>query len=113
MTSLLEEECFGEFGETQQVLLTRYRFAVEQALARAGFLDTHEVIVLQAAIIFLLVLRRNDDARIIWTLTGLIVRIAQNLGIHRDGSHFNVSPFEIEMRRRLWWQICLLDARAS
>lgn len=46
-------------------------------------------------------------------LTGNAVRIAQALGIHRDGSFFSLSPFETEMRRRLWWQICLLDMQVS
>jgi hypothetical protein len=35
------------------------------------------------------------------------------LGIHRDGSHLNISSFEAEMRRRIWWQICILDVRTS
>ncbi|KAI9163869.1 Bikaverin cluster transcription factor bik5 [Paramyrothecium foliicola] len=34
------------------------------------------------------------------------------MGLHRDGSRFpNLAPFEAEMRRRTWWQICLNDAR--
>ncbi|OCK92991.1 uncharacterized protein K441DRAFT_152550 [Cenococcum geophilum 1.58] len=46
-------------------------------------------------------------------LTGNAVRIAQAFGIHRDGSFFSLSPPETEMRRRLWWQICLLDMQVS
>ena len=112
-TSLWAEECRTTLGESKEDLLARYRFGVEQGLARADFLQTDEIIVLQAFVIFLICLRRNDDARVIWTLSGLVVRMAQSLGIHRDGSHFKLRPFEIEMRRRLWWQICILDARAS
>jgi hypothetical protein len=103
----------SRWGEDRNIMLTRYRFGLEQALARANFLYCEETIVLQAFVIFLCLLRRNDDARKIWTLTGLAVRIAQTLGIHRDGSHFGLLPFEIEMRRRLWWQVCILDARSS
>jgi hypothetical protein len=45
-------------------------------------------------------------------MVGLLVRLAQSVGLHRDGSCFpHLSPFEVEMRRRLWWQICFLDAR--
>lgn len=112
-TSLSSQECITKLGEDKSVLLARYRFAVEQALARANFLTTEELVVLQAFVIFLTCLRRNNDARVIWTLTGLVVRIAQTIGIHRDGSHFDLAPFEIEMRRRLWWQVCILDTRAS
>ncbi|KAE9975191.1 hypothetical protein EG328_003415 [Venturia inaequalis] len=113
ITSMWPEEVRKLFGDEKLELLTRYRFGLEQALARAEFLQTDEIIVLQAFIIFLICLRRNDDARIIWTLTGLVVRMAQTLGLHRDGTHFALPPFQIEMRRRLWWQICILDARAS
>ncbi|KAH7067146.1 fungal-specific transcription factor domain-containing protein [Paraphoma chrysanthemicola] len=113
VTSTTPEECLERWGETRLTLLDRYRFGLEQGLARANFLYCDETVVLQAFIIFLILLRRNDDARKIWTLTGLVVRIAQTLGVHRDGSHFKLPPFEIEMRRRLWWQVCILDARSS
>jgi hypothetical protein len=113
VTSTTPEECLERWGEDRTSLLSKYRFALEQALARANFLYCDETVILQAFIMFLILLRRNDDARKIWTLTGLVVRIAQTLGIHRDGSHFKLPPFEIEMRRRLWWQVCILDARSS
>jgi hypothetical protein len=112
-TSLSSPDCMKKLGEERSVLLTRYRFGVEQALARANFLTTEELMVLQAFVLFLICLRRNNDARVIWTLTGLVVRIAQTMGIHRDGSHFGLTPFEVEMRRRLWYQVCVLDVRAS
>lgn len=113
VTSLTNEECSQVCGEERPSLLIKYRFALEQALARANFLYCDEIVVLQAFVIFLILMRRNAEARKLWTLTGLIVRIAQTLGIHRDGSHFGLPPFEIEMRRRLWWQVCVLDARSS
>lgn len=113
VTSLDNAQCVQKLGEEKPVLLARYRFGIEQALARANFLTTEEMVVLQAFVIFLMCLRRNSDARVIWTLTGLVVRIAQTIGIHRDGTHFGLAPFEVEMRRRLWWQVCILDTRAS
>jgi hypothetical protein len=97
VTSMWEEECRAFFGEEKSVLLSRYRFGVEQALARADFLQTDEMVVLQAFVLFLICLRRNDDARVIWTLTGLVVRMAQTLGLHRDGTHYGLPPFQIEM----------------
>ncbi|KAL1596510.1 hypothetical protein SLS60_009157 [Paraconiothyrium brasiliense] len=113
VTSMMPKECIEKCGEERNALLHRYRFGLEQGLARANFLFCDEMIILQAFVVFLILLRRNDDARKIWTLTGLAVRIAQTLGIHRDGSHFGLTPFNIEMRRRLWWQVCILDARSS
>ncbi|KAK1238852.1 hypothetical protein MKX08_005913 [Trichoderma sp. CBMAI-0020] len=110
--SLSEDECWEAFGSPKGDLIDTYKFATEQALARAKFLETDVLIVLQALAIFLMSLRNHCSIRLMWSLTALAVRLAQNAGIHRDGTHFNLSPFTVEMRRRLWWSICVLDSRA-
>ena len=51
------------------------------------------------------------DPRTLWTLSGVAIRIAQRIGVHRDGSTLGLGVFETEMRRRLWWQILVLDGR--
>lgn len=40
---------------------------------------------------------------------GVLVRSAERLGLHRDGSILNLSPYETELRRRMWWQLQALD----
>ena len=51
--SLEAEECRLMFNMDKGFLHNRYRFAVEQALARAGFLETRELVVLQAFVVSL------------------------------------------------------------
>lgn len=47
-------------------------------------------------------------------MMGLLLRIAVSVGLHRDGSNFpHISPFETEIRRRMWWQICFIDSRSG
>jgi hypothetical protein len=94
-------------------MLAQFRFAVEQSLAKANFLNTSDFTVIQALTLFLLVVRRHDESRFAWSLTALLIRIAQGLGIHRDGTNFGLSPFETEQRRRVWWAILTLDFRSS
>ena len=113
VTSLSPNDCMVRLGLEKQQALRKYRFATEQALARTGFLNTQEFIVLQAMVLFLTCARRSDDTRYVWTVLGLLIRLAQAQGCHRDGQQFGLSPFETEMRRRLWWQACTLDVRAS
>ncbi|KAH0550922.1 hypothetical protein GP486_007712 [Trichoglossum hirsutum] len=113
VTSLKPEECRSMLQMEKSTLHNKYRFAVEQALARAGLLDTRELVILQAFVIFLVCVRRHTESKKVWTLTGLAIRIAQSLGLHRDGTAFDLNPFETEMRRRLWWQICILDIRSA
>lgn len=39
--------------------------------------------------------------------------MAQRIGIHKDAAEFGLSPFECQMRRRLWWQIIFIEVRAA
>ena len=57
--------------------------------------------------------RSHDKTQSSWALMGLAVRIARGLGLHRDSDGRAFSVFEAEMRRRLWWQLIVLDTRAS
>ncbi|KAF5971122.1 bikaverin cluster-transcription factor [Fusarium coicis] len=111
--SMDEDQCLGVLGESRSTSLNKFRFAVEQAMARANLLNTQSLILLQAAVLFLSGLRNEDDSRTTWSLTSLIFHIAQAMGLHRDGTTFGLKPFDIELRRRLWWHICLLDMRSS
>lgn len=102
------------FGVERPKLITQYRFALEQALAKAEFITSPELVVLQAFILFLVLVRRHDDTRFCWTLTGLAIRIGQSMGLHRDGTFLpGLTPLEIEMRRRLFWALCILDLRSA
>jgi hypothetical protein len=49
------------------------------------------------------------DARVIWILSGISQRIGQRIGLHRDGKKLGLPPFEVEMRRRLWWSVMMLE----
>ncbi|KAL7945199.1 fungal-specific transcription factor domain-containing protein [Trichoderma barbatum] len=113
VVTLDEGDVQTNFGTGKDELLAQFRFAVEQSLAKANFLNTSDVTVVQALTLFLLVVRRHDESRFTWSLTSLLVRIAQGLGIHRDGTNFGLSPFDTEQRRRLWWAILTLDFRSS
>ncbi|KAJ5110702.1 hypothetical protein N7532_001237 [Penicillium argentinense] len=113
VSSITREQCLTYFSEDHAALVQRYRFAVEQTLSRAGFLHTQKLIVLQAAVLFLTCACHPKNGKFVWTMIGLITRLGLGLGLHRDGSQFGLSPFETEMRRRLWWYIYLLDIQAS
>jgi hypothetical protein len=113
LTSLSDVDCQKLLREERCVLLSRYRYATEQSLSRARFLESQNLGVLAALILFLLCLRRHDDSRLVSSLLGVVIRNAQAVGLHRDGTKFQLSPYETEWRRRLWWHICVLDIRAA
>lgn len=39
----------------------------------------------------------------------MIIAIALNMGLHRDGELFKLDPYETEMRRRLWSILVMVD----
>ncbi|KAA8644442.1 hypothetical protein EYZ11_003552 [Aspergillus tanneri] len=111
--SMEPEQCSTTLGVSRAYALKHYQFAVEQALARADLLNTQSMILLQAVVLFLSALRNEDASRTVWSLTALVFHIAKAMGLHRDGAAFSLRPLETELRRRLWWHICLLDIRSS
>lgn len=58
-------------------------------------------------------MREFSDPHTIWTLCGIATRIAQRIGVHRDGSNHGLSVFETEMRRRVWFQLIIIDATSA
>ena len=113
VASMDERQALGALGMTRAAALERYRFCSEQAIARAEILNTHSMVLMQATVLFVSALQSQDDTRLAWSLTTLVFHIAQAMGLHRDGTLFGLKPFETELRRRLWWHICILDNRSS
>ena len=44
-------------------------------------------------------------------LCGTAIRIAECMGLHRDGTEYGMSPVETHVRRLIWYQISFLDIR--
>uniref|UniRef100_A0A364KWD9 Xylanolytic transcriptional activator regulatory domain-containing protein n=1 Tax=Talaromyces amestolkiae TaxID=1196081 RepID=A0A364KWD9_TALAM len=113
VVSMTPQKCSFVLGEDHDTCINRYMNCVRQALGKASLIGTQDIRVLQASVLFLLCLRRCGDSRLVWAEAAIVVRVAQRLGVHRDGEHLRLSPFEIEIRRRLWWHICILDMLCS
>lgn len=67
---------------------------------------------LQIELLWLLTMRMiKEHARDGWAQLGSIMRMAMGMGLHRDPSEFGprITPFNAEMRRRLWASIADLD----
>ncbi|EGP88656.1 fungal transcriptional regulatory protein [Zymoseptoria tritici IPO323] len=111
--SLSDEQCRRDLQDTRANILVKYRHASEVALSAAGFITTTDVLVLQAFVLHLTALRSIGDFQTVWSLLGLAIRVAGTIGLARDGTSFNLAPFETEMRRRLWWALVYFDGRMA
>lgn len=55
----------------------------------------------------------NEISRAHSVLTGMLIRLAECMGLHRDPTEFGFSPTECHTRRLLWYQVCYLDLKTS
>ncbi|RAK87868.1 hypothetical protein BO79DRAFT_22679 [Aspergillus costaricaensis CBS 115574] len=111
--SMSDDECSREFDNTRTYLMSKYRTAFIQALVNASWLKTTAMPVLQAYTLFLIALRTQIESHTFWILTGIAIRLAQRIGLHQDGESLGLPPFEVQMRRRLFWQLLPLDSYAG
>ncbi|KAJ5630856.1 uncharacterized protein N7484_010956 [Penicillium longicatenatum] len=111
--SMDNKQCEDFLGLSRAAAVNHYHFAMKHAIARANILNTQSTALLQAVVLFLSALRNEDASRTCWSLTALMFHAARAMGLHRDGTEFSLSPLETELRRRLWWHICLLDIRSA
>lgn len=48
-----------------------------------------------------------------YTYGGLALRLAIGLGLHKEFDGWKIDPLKIEIRRRVWWSLCVLDVGAT
>jgi hypothetical protein len=113
VVSLTDHDCQRTFGQQREVLRKRYHDALRQALVNASFLRTTQLPVLQSLTLYLMSTRHQNDANTFWILTGTAMRIAQRMGLHKDGESLGLPPYDVQIRRRLFHQIVALDGYAS
>ncbi|KAI3548719.1 C6 zinc finger protein [Colletotrichum filicis] len=116
--SMRPEECTRLLGQSKIELLNRFSKTLRKGLYRARFLEKPTFVLLQALVLQLVlktsrivVIPDRESAHANWVMSGVCIRSAQRLGLHRDGSQLGISPFQTELRRRVWWNIVLLDFR--
>ncbi|KAK1711198.1 uncharacterized protein BDZ83DRAFT_122288 [Colletotrichum acutatum] len=109
--SMRPEECARLLGQSKMELLDRFSKTLRKGLYRARFLEKPTFVLLQALVLQLVAIPDRESAHANWIMSGVCIRSAQRLGLHRDGSQLGISPFQTELRRRVWWNIVLLDFR--
>lgn len=66
ISSMSQSEVEANFDSDKTTLLSRYRFGVEQALAKADLFTTTDIVTIQAYVLFLFCLKRHDQVKLVW-----------------------------------------------
>ncbi|KAK4937550.1 hypothetical protein LTR10_021842 [Elasticomyces elasticus] len=84
----------------------------ERALIKGNFLSNNTVAGLQTLYLMGHMHLESDNNRrgdSAWSLWGLVMRLAQAMGMHRDGTRWNLSQDVIEERRKVFWECNAAD----
>ncbi|GMG10667.1 unnamed protein product [Aspergillus oryzae] len=111
LTSMNEQDA-ADLSLNRVQLLEHFKTGLSNILVGTELLNQPDMPALQALAIFLTSLRVHETGRGVWVLNGIAIRLAQSIGLHRDGTSLNLTPFESELRLRVWWHLCMLDARS-
>ncbi|KAL6879135.1 fungal-specific transcription factor domain-containing protein [Trichoderma novae-zelandiae] len=111
--SMTSAESIQTLGMSRDAAIQKFNTGTKSCLIKYSFLKNYNMTTLQALVLYLLSLEGRYDRHAQWVISGVIMRIAQKMGYHRDGSQLDLTPFETEMRRRIWWQIMMLDAKCA
>ncbi|KAH7632503.1 fungal-specific transcription factor domain-containing protein [Sordaria sp. MPI-SDFR-AT-0083] len=113
VVSLDADECMKRLGYDREQALRNFSQGARLTFLRMGFLSTNDLTTLQAFTLYLTSLQGRFNPHVTWILLGTAIRLARKLGLHVDGKRLGLPPFETEMRRRLWWQLVVLDAKCA
>lgn len=111
VVSMPDNVILMEFGTTKKDLVDNFQMGTETALGRANVIRTTKVETLQALVMYMIPLCRGEISRSHSALVGTALRIAECMGLHRDGTEYGFGPIETHVRRLIWYQLCFLDIR--
>ncbi|KAI1333354.1 hypothetical protein F5Y16DRAFT_407219 [Xylariaceae sp. FL0255] len=110
--SMNEAVAFHELGGYQKSnWVQSLKMGTESALGKANFLRTTSIETMQAFVMYMLCLCRAEISRAHSVLMGAALRMAECMGLNRDGEAYSLTPLETHVRRLVWHQLCFLDIR--
>ncbi|KAF9890653.1 hypothetical protein FE257_005784 [Aspergillus nanangensis] len=108
-----ETSDLGSGNGVRQALLDQLKQGTEAALSQCKLLRTSKVESVQALVAYMLPMCLDQISRAHSVLAGLLVRLAECMGLHRDPTEFGFSATECHSRRLIWYQVCYIDLKTS
>lgn len=88
-----------------------YVSAAHQGLRMGSYLNKTSIRSIQAMVLITYFLINDNHASDGWAFAGILIRQAYAMGLHRDPDRVcpNATPFEKQVRRKLWQAVLLQD----
>lgn len=88
-------------------------FAQARSILSFNFLELGNLTLVQALTLTSNYQQKRDRPNSAYNYLGLAVRMAMGLGLHKEFQGWNISPLNMEIRRRVWWSLCVFDCGAT
>jgi hypothetical protein len=88
-------------------------FAHAKSLLAFDLLETGNLSLVQALTLISNYQQKRGKPNSGYNYLGLAVRMATGLGLHKEFAGWNISPLKMEIRRRVWWALCVFDVGAT
>lgn len=88
-------------------------FAQARSVLSFNFLEVGNLTLVQALTLISNYQQKRDKPNSGYNYLGLAVRMAMGLGLHKEFQGWNISPLNMEIRRRVWWSLCVFDVGAT
>ncbi|KAF4457913.1 C6 transcription factor [Fusarium austroafricanum] len=88
-------------------------FNQARSMLNFDFLEIGNLTLVQALTLFSNYQQKRDKPNSGYNYLGLAVRMAMGLGLHKEFQGWNISPLNMEIRRRVWWSLCVFDVGAT
>lgn len=90
-----------------------YRKARSYSQEEESMFESGSLSLVQALLLLSNLSQKGNKPNTGWNYLGLAVRMAISLGFHRELPEWNISLFQREVRRRVWWGLFIFDSGAS
>lgn len=87
--------------------------AQAKSLFSINFLEAGNLTLVQALTLISNYQQKRNMPNSGYNYLGLAQRMAMGLGLHKEFQGWNISPLRMEIRRRVWWSLCVFDVGAT
>ncbi|KAI1763505.1 hypothetical protein GGR53DRAFT_497352 [Hypoxylon sp. FL1150] len=88
-------------------------FAQARSMMSFNLLEVGNMTLVQAFTLISNYQQKRNKPNSGYNYLGLAVRMAMGLGLHKEFQGWSISPLNMEMRRRVWWTLCVFEVGAT
>ncbi|KAI1393078.1 uncharacterized protein F4822DRAFT_150033 [Hypoxylon trugodes] len=100
-------------ADTQISNLDLPLFAQARSMMSFDLLEVGNMTLVQAFTLISNYQQKRNKPNSGYNHSGLAMRMAMGLGLHKEFQGWSISPLNMEMRRRVWWTLCVFEVGAT